>query len=460
MTFAPPTTPTTPATPAARTPAAAAIDTAGSARPTIDWSYGALWRAVPRGLGYLIPTIVIAIVVSAVLNSMFSGSVGLILLVIGVPFLLVTLLVARWTGAFEVVRLRAAGHAEIVAPEWRFEGEATAWRRLLHPLANGHYWLSLLHGAIIAPVIATLTFTVLILWLSVTSVLVLLPLTLLFGWNEVITVGALDDGFRPLGLTIAAVLGVIAVVTLPYVVRASVWLHAVVARPFLGRFKSEQLERQVSSLFSSRQAAVAAEGTSLRRIERDIHDGPQQRLIRLQMDLAAAERRIDTSPEEARDLITAARRQAQDALDELRALSRGFAPPLLMDRGLFAALESLATRSSIPVTLQTTLGSSVDLPDEVARTAYFTASELIANVAKHSGATSAVLAVSRTDTELAISVSDDGQGGAIERTGHGLAGLRERSAGLGGTIEVVSPDGGPTTVTVTLPALGTGQPGV
>lgn len=429
-----------------------------AARPPVDWSYGALWRSVPRGLVYLIPTFVIAIAVSALLNSMFSGSVGLLLVVIGVPLLLLTLLVARWTGALEVLRLRWAGHAEIVEPHWRLDGETSAWRRMLHPFANGHYWLSLLHGAIVAPIIATLTFAVTVLWVSLSAMLVVVPLSLLLGWNDLVGVGPFDGELRATGLVLAVVFGVVALVTLPYVLRASVWLHAVVARPFLGRFKSEALENQVSSLFSSRQAAVAAEGTSLRRIERDIHDGPQQRLIRLQMDLAAAERRVDTAPEEARELLQAARRQAQDALDELRALSRGFAPPLLMDRGLFAALESLATRSSIPVSLRSTLGSSVDLPDEVARTAYFTASELIANVAKHSGATAATLEVVRTEAELVIRVADDGHGGAVERTSHGLAGLRERSAGLGGTIEVTSPDGGPTVVTVSLPVLGVAQP--
>jgi signal transduction histidine kinase len=243
------------------------------------------------------------------------------------------------------------------------------------------------------------------------------------------------------------------------VLRGLTWLHAAVARPFLGRFTNEQLEQQVSNLFTSRQAAVAAEGSALSRIERDIHDGPQQRLIRLQMDLAAAERRladgtVDTA--EATTLIQDARRQAQDALDELRNLSRGFAPPLLLDRGLFAALESLATRSSIPVTLETELGATANLPDEVARNAYFVASELIANAAKHSQAGSITLSVTTVDGSLVVEVSDDGVGGAVEKTGHGLAGLRDRAAGMGGTFELVSPDGGPTSVRVTLPLAGVG----
>ena len=172
------------------------------------------------------------------------------------------------------------------------------------------------------------------------------------------------------------------------------------------------------------------------------------------MDLAAAERRITENPEEARGLVADARRQAQDALDELRNLSRGFAPPLLLDRGLFAALESLASRSSIPVALESQLGATANLPDEVARNAYFVASELIANAAKHSQATRITLAVVAEDGALTITVSDDGTGGAIERTGHGLEGLRDRTHGLGGELAIDSPDGGPTVVRATLPLAG------
>src|SRR5690606_27172132 len=111
-----------------------------------------------------------------------------------------------------------------------------------------------------------------------------------------------------------------------------------------------------------RGAAISAEGHSLRRLERDIHDGPQQRLVRLQMDLAAAERQLETDPDAARTLLSEARAQSQEALDELRALSRGFAPPILLDRGLVPALESLASRSTLPVTVTSALEAGVELP--------------------------------------------------------------------------------------------------
>jgi signal transduction histidine kinase len=434
-----------------------------------SWGYGALWRRVPRALGYLIPTFVIAIAVSALLNTFLSGAISLLVFIVGIFALSLTLLIARYLGAFEVARLRLSGEAPIAQPDWRPDPTMVWWKRWLRPLANGRYWLSLLHGAIIAPIIATLSFVVLTIWFSFIVAAVALPIRLAIVGPELWAVDSTDPDWviangwlervAPTLAVVAIVLGVIALVTLPYVLRGMTWLHAAIARPFLGRFTNEQLEQQVSNLFTSRQAAVAAEGSALSRIERDIHDGPQQRLIRLQMDLSAAERRLadgTADPAEAITLIQDARRQAHDALDELRNLSRGFAPPLLLDRGLFAALESLATRSSIPVALETELGATANLPDEVARNAYFVASELIANAAKHSQAGGITLSVTTADGALVVAVKDDGVGGAVEKTGHGLAGLRDRAAGMGGTFTLSSPEGGPTEVRVTLPLAGVG----
>ena len=425
-----------------------------------SWSYGALWRRVPRALGYLIPTFVIAIVVMSVLSSIFSTAVSLLIVIVGIFLISLTLLLARYTGQFEIARLRWSGETPISEPVWPADPTAVWWKRWLRPLANGRYWLALLHAVVIAPIMATISFVVLVVSFAIIGSAVFAPLALLVGWGDTVRFGGLGDEFRAVAIVVLIVLGVVAIVTLPYVLRGLTWLHAAIARPFLGRFTNEQLEAQVSSLFTSRQAAVAAEGSALRRIERDIHDGPQQRLIRLQMDLAAAESRLATNPDEAASLIQDARRQAHDALDELRNLSRGFAPPLLLDRGLFAALESLATRSSIPVTLETELGASANLPDEVARNAYFVASELIANAAKHSQAAGITLRVTTADGALVVEVSDDGVGGAVEKTGHGLAGLRDRAAGMGGTFEVSSPEGGPTAVRVTLPMAGVGAASV
>jgi signal transduction histidine kinase len=197
---------------------------------------------------------------------------------------------------------------------------------------------------------------------------------------------------------------------------------------------------------------VAAEGTALRRLERDINDGPQQRLVRLQMDLAAADRQLDEDPAAARVLLEEALQQSKDALEELRALSRGFAPPILLDRGLVAALESLAVRAAVPTTVISELPEGTELPPELERNAYFIAAEALTNAAKHADAKAATVTVSLNEG-LQLVIADDGKGGATLVEGHGIAGLSERVHGLGGTLELTSPDGGPTTVTAHLPFL-------
>jgi signal transduction histidine kinase len=238
---------------------------------------------------------------------------------------------------------------------------------------------------------------------------------------------------------------------LPFITRGLTTMHWGIARVVLGAWKSEALGQQVRDLSDARGAASSAEGHSLRRLERDIHDGPQQRLVRLQMDLAAAERQLDEDPAKARALIAEAMQQSKDALEELRSLSRGFAPPILLDRGLVAALESAATRSPIPTTVTNLLPNGLDLSEEIERNAYFAASEALTNAIKHSAATQIEIRVTSTAEDIVVTVSDNGTGGAATKAGHGLAGLRERMRGVSGSLEVHSPTGGPTLVSARLP---------
>lgn len=226
----------------------------------------------------------------------------------------------------------------------------------------------------------------------------------------------------------------------------------------LASFRADELRVQVADLSASRSAAVAAEGTALRRLERDIHDGPQQRLVRLQMDLASAERQLDRDPDAARELIAQAMTQSKEALEELRALSRGFAPPILLDRGLVAALESLAVRSPLPTHIENLLPDGLALPPEIERNAYFIAAEALTNVAKHAAASNAWVRLELHSGVLDVIVTDDGAGGAVELEGHGLAGMTERLRGLGGSVELVSPVGGPTHVIAHLPLPADGTP--
>jgi signal transduction histidine kinase len=363
---------------------------------------------------------------------------------------LAALFIGRGFGMFELIRLRGAGFPRIEAPAWDRRARGSGWfAKIMAPAIDGHYWLYLLHTLVVNPLVGIITWTLTIVWLSI-------GLGGGFYWfySQFIPTG--DQDFAPFGSgahqnIVYAVAGVVFLATLPFITRGLTWVHYGIAKGMLSAWLSEQLQVQVTGLASSRTAAVAAEGTALRRLERDIHDGPQQRLVRLQMDLAAADRKLDSDPEAARALLEEAMQQSKDALEELRALSRGFAPPILLDRGLVAALESLAVRAALPTTVTADLPDGTELPPELERNAYFIAAEALTNAAKHSGGRAASVHVARVNGGLDITVTDDGTGGAAAVAGHGIAGLEERVHGLGGTLEVTSPAGGPTVVTAHLP---------
>jgi signal transduction histidine kinase len=221
---------------------------------------------------------------------------------------------------------------------------------------------------------------------------------------------------------------------LPVVVHALVVLRG-------GRERIERLEQ-------TRAGAVDAQETELRRIERDLHDGAQARLVALGMSLGLAEQRLADDPEAARELVAEARAGLGEALRELRDLARGIHPPILTDRGLPAAVAALADRSPIPIDVET------DVPDRPAPTvetaAYFVVAEALANAAKHADASAVRVRIDGRGDVLSIRVEDDGRGGA-DAAGHGLHGLRRRVEALDGTFTVASPAGGPTIVEAELP---------
>ncbi|GAB2448865.1 sensor histidine kinase [Conyzicola lurida] len=434
--------------------------------PTSDTSgplarYGHMWRFVPRELGFLALTFPVALAgFITTITLVTTGAGTIITFFIGVFLVIVALYVGRGFGTLELVRLGWAGRRQIERPQWPDAAATGFWGWIKAMLGSGHYWLYLLHTAVINVVVSLVTWTITVVWVS----LAFSGLTYWF-WEYVVpgsgvdwNIGAQWFGNTPVGEFVGAtVVGLLAAATLPFVTRGLVLLHDLIARGILGAFASDALRRQVGDLEASRGAAISAEGHSLRRLERDIHDGPQQRLVRLQMDLAAADRQLATDPEKARALIAEAMQQSKDALEELRSLSRGFAPPILLDRGLVAALESSAVRSTVPVRVVSTLDPELALPQEIERNAYFAASEALANAAKHSGATEVTVTVETRrvpetdDTWLTVTVADDGRGGAVAVDGHGLAGLDERLRGIGGALEVQSPVGGPTAVVAHLP---------
>jgi hypothetical protein len=199
--------------------------------------------------------------------------------------------------------------------------------------------------------------------------------------------------------------------------------------------------------------AVTADAAALRRLERDIHDGPQQRLVRLAMDLGRAQHHLASRPEAAQAALADAIAQTQETLDELRALSRGIAPPILADRGLPAALAALAARSTIPAEFDAgPPGQQLDRRlDPAAETAaYFVIAEALANAAKHSHARRCVIGLRHGHRTLRVWLTDDGLGGAALVKGHGLRGLDHRLNAVGGRLTVTSPAGGPTTIAAEL----------
>jgi signal transduction histidine kinase len=259
----------------------------------------------------------------------------------------------------------------------------------------------------------------------------------------------------PERLAFGTVIGLLVLITLPLVTKACVGAQAGLGHALLS--DASALHRRISGLEQERDAAraqavaaVTAEAAALRRLERDIHDGPQQRLVRLAMELGRAQHNFDDRPEAVREALADAIVQAQEALDELRTLSRGIAPPILVDRGLREAIADLASRSSIPVDLDSRTSSL--RPDAAVETAaYFVVAEALTNVAKHSRARRCAIGLRHDQEMLEVCVTDDGVGGAALDKGHGLRGLDDRLHAVGGRLQVTSPDGGPTTITATVP---------
>ncbi|MFF4155893.1 histidine kinase [Streptomyces sp. NPDC001678] len=236
----------------------------------------------------------------------------------------------------------------------------------------------------------------------------------------------------------------------------SAWLSGALARidtraalKRLGPSRAEQLERRVEEVTEARAGVVDAADAERRRIERDLHDGAQQRLVSLAVNLGLAKVTMPGLPEDARKVIDAAHREAKEAIAELQDLVRGLHPAVLEDRGLDAALSGLAERAPLPVRVKVDLASRP--AQAVEAVAYFVVSEALANVVKHAQASRADVTVERFGGILLVVVSDDGVGGADPSGGTGLAGLAKRVASVDGTFSFSSPVGGPTVVTVELP---------
>ncbi len=337
--------------------------------------------------------------------TMLSVGVGLTVTVIGLPLLAAGLLGARQLGKLERARARVLLGVRVDEPSpLPLRGGRGFFAQLWMSLKDPVGWRTVLYDVIRFPW-GVATFVV-----TLTSLFVLWPV-------------------------------------LPFMARGLANVDRAMVRGLLS--PSDELERRIAELESDRGVVVDTAAADLRRIERDLHDGAQARLVNLAMGLGLAKEKLLEDPDAAAAMVDEAHGEVKLALQELRDLARGIHPAVLTDRGLDAALSSVASRCTVPVRV------TVDLAERPAAAiegiAYFTVSELLQNVSKHSGAGSASVEVWRSSDRLLIQVGDDGRGGARLDGGTGMKGLADRLSAVDGLFVVDSPEGGPTTITAELP---------
>jgi signal transduction histidine kinase len=419
---------------------------------------------------YVIAAFPLGIAGFVVLFTGFAVGIGNAATLLGIPLLSATMHVARIFARGE--RAMAARIVPVPAATVRYKepaADAAWWRRILTPLGDGQSWLDLGHG-VLAFFTSLAAFILVMAWWAGGIAGTLYPL-----WAWAIPQDPNDQQFHQLlglpdtrfaDIAVQTSMGLVLLITLPPVVRAAALLRALPARGMLFstaalRDRITDLEEQTVQARAQTAAAVSAEATALRRLERDIHDGPQQRLVRLAMDLGRARHQLENDPAAASATVAEALTQTRETLAELRALSRGIAPPILADRGLVAAVAALAGRSTVPVEVDypglaaTTDGGGdpARLDPAVENAAYFVIAEALTNVAKHSHATECSVSLERTGAYLVIEIRDNGVGGAHVAKGQGLAGLADRVRAAGGVLTVDSPDGGPTRLLAELPCV-------
>ena len=391
--------------------------------------------------------------VFAVASLFVSG--GLIITFVGLPLLAVTGLACRWLGQLWRRLANALLGSSIPAPQ-PFRANPGVFGWLGSCLTDGTAWRARLYLLVKLP-LGILAFTT-----AVAFWVYGLGGATYAAWRPFLpcnrgtphgtchhAIGFTSHWFAdtPFRIFVVTVGGVLLVVLAPWAVRAVVALDALFVRMLLGPTRRGD---RVAELERTRAVAVDDSAATLRRIERDLHDGAQARLVALAMNVGLAREKLAEGgdPAEAGRLLDTAHRTAKQAIVELRDLARGIHPPVL-DAGLDAALATLAAHSAVPVRLDTAIA---DRPEPAIETmAYFCAAELLTNVAKHSGARSAAVDARSGGGRLILRVTDDGHGEATVGRGTGLAGLADRIATVDGRLTVDSPAGGPTSVTVDVP---------
>ncbi|GHB81196.1 sensor histidine kinase [Streptomyces umbrinus] len=406
-----------------------------------------------REFGYLMLSLPISIIMFTFAVTMVSLGAGLLVTFLGIPVLAAGLAGCRGLGAMERTRARALLGLDVAAPEpLRMTKQGPmAWMGAM--LKSGASWRHLLYAVLHFPW-AVFAFSVAISFWTYGWAMLTYPL-----WFWLFPVYGGQDGLQlygdqghsiyldnPFEITVTALVGLLLTMATPWIVRALTQVDRLLVHGLLGPSK---LATRVVELESDRGVVIDTAAADLRRIERDLHDGAQARLVALAMDLGLAKEKLTEDPQAAARMVGEAHGEVKTALQELRDLARGIHPAVLTDRGLDAALSSVASRCTVPVQVE------VDLPARPAPAiegiAYFTVSELLQNISKHSGATRASVDVWRIENRLMIQVVDNGVGGADVAAGSGLAGLAERLDSVDGILVVDSPVAGPTRITAELP---------
>jgi len=402
-----------------------------------------------RCAGYDLTALPVAAITFAVIIALLSLTVGLVFtFLFAIPIAWLLFVVSRGLGKIERSRVSAFMDVEIADPILPF-APGGWFSRLWQRVRSGTRWKEIAHHVARFPV-AVLGFALTVAAWGGSIAMVLMPAVV----DELPGESAKFYFFelhRGPGAWLAALVGVVGLVFVaPWVTIGVARTELALARALLGPSAGREHAAEVSRLETSRTAAVDSAESERRRIERDLHDGAQQRLVALAANLGAARDKLEHDDTEAgRAMVADAHEEAKAALKDIRDLVRGIHPVILEDRGLDAALSAVVARSPIPVSLDVQVAERPSAAVESA--AYFVVNEALANVARHAMATRAHVGIARASGRLVVEVRDDGVGGAAEANGSGLAGLRDRVAGLGGTMYVISPPGGPTTISVELP---------
>jgi len=407
------------------------------------WRQGLTWRSLCH-LAVGMP-VAGALFVFAVAGLALSAGL-LVVFPLAIPVIWIFMNVSHVAAGVERSRFAVLLDTEMIDPVPPARA-ATRWGRFVERITSAERWREITYLLIGLPLALFTGLLAVGVW-SGSLVLATLPLYVSRLPESVANFGWFDVG-PGRGAAVASVVGILGVVVVaPWVTVAMAGFCRVTGVWLLSTDRTEALEERVSELETSRTAAVDSAESERRRIERDLHDGAQQRLVALAMDLGSARERLEPGSPEQR-VVEEAHTEVKAVIKELRDLVRGLHPVILEDRGLDAALSGVVARFPLPISLQVDIGTRP--PPAVESAAYFVVSEALTNVVRHAQATSASVAIGRRGDRLVVEVSDNGIGGADADRGTGLHGLSDRAAALGGWMQVVSPVGGPTTIVVELP---------